>query len=176
MRKALVCFLEMTLVLSAAGCGGPAADQGGGGAAQVTIAGQTFSVNNLQLAFEVGDDGYFRIEGSDAAHPDQDCLPGLPGGLALYGSLPSTIASLADLPGHELPFEFTGDGDEANLCFVGSGGLLGVETGTVRFSAVEGTKVTFSFSGSFVVYDGQGGRSSSAIEASGSGIAHATAH
>jgi hypothetical protein len=71
------------------------------------------------------------------------------------------VTSLADLAGQVLPFEFSGEGDDAKLCFVGSNGLLGVE------------KVTFSFSGSVVSYDGKGGQSSSEVNASGSGIAHA---
>ena len=41
----------------------------------------------------------------------------------------------ADLVGKRLRVDFTGDGDEANLCFVGMGGLAGaeeVEIGTVE--------------------------------------------
>jgi hypothetical protein len=172
MRKPFVQVLAMTLTLSAAACRG-SADEVSGGSAKVTIAGQAFDVNNLTLSYETGADGYFRLEGNDAAHADQDCRPGLGGGLALYGDLPSTVTSLADLEGRELPFEFTGDGDDFNLCFVGSNGLLGVETGTVRFADVEGTNVAFSFSGSFAVYDGEGGQASSPVDASGAGMAQA---
>ena len=46
----------------------------------------------------------------------------------------------------------------------------------MRFSAVDGTKVTFSFSGSFVIYDGEGGRAPSEVNASGHGIAHAVTY
>ena len=70
-----------------------------------------------------------------------------------------------------MPFEFPGDGDNHNLCFVGSNGRLGVERGTVRFTVVDRTKVSFSFSGSFI-YDGSGGQSRSEVSASGSGTAH----
>jgi hypothetical protein len=78
----------------------------------------------------------------------------------------------AGLAGQELPFECSGDGDDANLCFVGSNGFLGVETGTVRLTAVDAATVTFTFSSSFAVYDGQGGQSPTEIGASGSGTAH----
>jgi hypothetical protein len=172
MKKALGPFVGIMLAMSAASCAGAAEDEGGG-EARVTIERQTFDVNHTRISYEIGDDGYFRVEGDDAAHPTQDCVPGVPGRLALYGDLPSTVTTLADLAGRELPFEFTGDGDDANLYFVGSNGLLGVKTGTVRFSAVEGTKVTFSFTGSFTMYDGQGGEAPSEVNASGSGIAHA---
>jgi hypothetical protein len=106
-----------------------------------------------------------------AAHPEDDCLPGLGGGMALYGDLPFEVTTRADLAGRELPFEFSGDGDDFNLCFVGSQGLLGVEQGTVKFAAVEGDRVTFSFSGRFVRYDGEGGESATPVSASGSGTA-----
>jgi hypothetical protein len=71
--------------------------------------------------------------------------------------------------GNELPFEFSGDGDDANLCFVESNGLFGVKAGTVRFTSVDGNKVTFAFSGSFSIYDGQGGESAAPVDASGTG-------
>jgi hypothetical protein len=170
--RALVPFLAAALAWGTAGCGGSAGG-GRGGDATVTIMGREYAVGDVQLAYAFGDDGYFNVGGDDAAHPDEDCLPGLSGGLSLYGEMPADITSLADLAGRELPFEFTGDGDDANLCFVGSNGLLGVERGTVHFMAVEGTKVSFSFSGSFVLYDGEGGQSSSEVQASGSGVAHA---
>jgi hypothetical protein len=156
-----------------AACG--STDEGGAaarGSATATIGSQTFAISNVQLTFQPGDGGFFRIEGDDAAHAETDCLPGLAGGLALYGDVPSDATSIADLKGKELPFEFTGDGDEANLCFVGSNGLLGVETGTVTFTAVEGNKVTFNFSGSFKVYDGEGGESATPVSAHGNGTAY----
>jgi len=150
------------------GCGG-STTAGGSGQASVTIGEKTFAVSHVSLTVDTGEGGYFRIEGDDAAHPNQDCLPGLGGGLALYGDLPAEVTSIADLAGKELPFEFTGDGDDFNLCFVGSNGLLGVEHGTVRFSA-SASQVAFTFSGRFVTYDGKGGESPS-INASGSGSA-----
>src|SRR5262245_23515755 len=159
------------------GCGSSVSEQqpgngAGGGTATVAIADTTYAVSKVSFHFETGEEAYFRIEGEDAAHPNDDCLPALGGGLALYGDLPDGVTSLADLSGKEAPFEFTGDGDDFNLCFVGTNGLLGVENGKVRFGKIEGTSVAFSFSGSFVRYDGKGGQSSLPISASGSGTAH----
>jgi hypothetical protein len=169
MRKSMA-WLAFASLLSA--CGG-SADGGGvaGGSATATIGSQTFAVSNVEFSFEPGERGWFRIEGDDAANPEKDCMPGLSGGIALYGDVPASVASIADLNGKELAFEFSGDGDDANLCFVGSNGLLGVETGTVKFTAVNGNTLTFSFSGSFKVYDGEGGESSTPVNASGSGTA-----
>ena len=163
--------LVSILAVGAAGCGGPSDHPGGGGSASATIDSTRFEVSDVQLSLEVGDEGYFRIEGDDAAHPEEDCLPGLGGGLALYGGLPADVTSVADLAGRELPFEFSGDGDDFNLCFVGSNGLLGVEHGTVRFTAVDGNTVSFSFTGDFVRYDGEGSESPGTIAASGAGKA-----
>lgn len=139
MSTASVRSFGITLALLATACGGGSASEEEGGKAKVTIAGQAFGVNKVRLTYAVGDDGYFRFEGDDAAHAEEDCLPGLGGGLALYGEMPTTVTSLAGLSGRELPFEFSGDGDDFNLCFVGSNGLLGVERGTVRFDSVDGT-------------------------------------
>src|SRR5262245_46880368 len=109
MQKKLISLLGLMLTLFAVACG-ETVDSKGGGAAQVTIAGQTFDVNNVTFSYAFGEDGYFRIEGDDAAHPHQDCLPDLVGvsGIALYGELPATVTSLGDLTGRELPIEFTG--------------------------------------------------------------------
>src|SRR5262245_18826788 len=122
----------------AGGCSVSSDDSIDGGTAQVTVGDKTFDVDRVILSYEFGEDGYFRLEANDADHPDQDCLPVLAGGLALYGEMPAGATSLADIADMDLPFEFTGDGDDANLCFVGSNGLLGVEQGTVRFGALEG--------------------------------------
>ena len=135
------------------------------------IGGKTFDVSKLTLSFATGEDGYFRIEGDDAKHPEQDCLPGLGGGIALYGDLPADVTVVQQLVGRDLPFEFTGDGDDFNLCFVGLGGLFGVEQGTVHISAVNGASVAFTFSGRFVVYDGQGGEAPLPVQATGRGVA-----
>ena len=174
MTKVFMAFAAAWLAVVGAACSHATFEPAvSGGQARATIAAKTFEVSNVTLSFAFGEDGYFRIEGDDAAHPNADCVPGLTGGLALYGEMPRDVTTLSALAGKELPFEFTGDGDDANLCFVGSSGLLGVEDGTVRFGAIEGTKVTFSFSGVFVLYDGKGETEIPVVEASGNGVAHA---
>jgi hypothetical protein len=173
MKRVAVLLLGMAAAAGAA-CGGAAAETAAaGGRATAAIDGTTFPVSDVTLSFQAGEDGYFRIEGRDGTHPQDDCLEGqgVGNGLSLYGALPPGVASLADLNGRELPFEFTGDGDDFNLCFVGSNGLLGVENGTVTFGAVNGTSVTFTFAGTFVRYDGEGGESAPNVRASGSGTA-----
>ena len=172
MRKALIVLLGISVCGSVA-CGGSAAAVESGGQATVAIAGKTFAVSNVAITFEPGENGYFSIEGGDADHAGEDCVPGLSGGLALYGNLPEGVSTLGDLAGHELAFEFSGDGDDFNLCFVGSGGLFGVEEGTVRFGAAKGSTIAFTFSGRFEVFDGEGETSRSGVNASGSGTARA---
>jgi hypothetical protein len=174
-RQSTSLLLGIALACGAAGAGcGSTSIAQGAGQATVAIGDSTFAVNNVRFAYQTGEGGYFRIEGDDAAHPDEDCLPGLGGGLALYGEMPSEVANLAQLSGKELPFEFTGDGDDFNLCFVGSNGLLGVEHGTVRFT-VNGDQLTFTFSGRFRTFDGKGGESSLSTPASGRGTTSITA-
>jgi hypothetical protein len=162
--------LLLTLPLVAA-CGGAAAEDKPGGRATVSIDGMTYGVSDVKIAYTPGDGGSFRIEGDDARHADEDCLPGVSSGLALYGDLPSGVNSPVELSEKELPFEFTGDGDDHNLCFVGSKGLLGVEKGTVKFGRVYGGTIAFTFSGDFKRFDGEGGESQSTVHASGSGTA-----
>ena len=172
MRWARVLLVVMTVpALGCAAASGGTPDKGG--TATASVAGRTYSVDDVHFVYQFGEDGYFRVEGNDAAHDEEECLPGLAGGLALYGDVPAEAQSLADLAGTELPFEFTGDGDDFNLCFVGTDGLLGVEEGTVRITQVDGDRVSFTFAGDFIVYDGEGGESPS-THATGSGVAHAT--
>jgi hypothetical protein len=171
MTVSIAPLLGFALVLGVAACAtsdSPLETPGGGGT--VTVENKTFKVSNIRFSYNTGEGGYFRVEGDDAANPNKDCLPGLSGGLGLYGDLPGDVTSIADLNGRELPFEFSGDGDDANLCFVGSDGLLGVERGTVRFT-VQGNDVSFTFSGTFGVYDGSGGRKPADVTASGNGVA-----
>jgi hypothetical protein len=172
-NNACVLLILLTVAAAGAACGGGAAAESAspGGHATAAIDGTTFAVSDVKLSFQPGEDGYFRIEGGDAKHPDEDCLAGLGGGLALYGSAPEGAVSLADLSGREVPFEFSGDGDDFNLCFVGSNGLLGVDSGTVKFGAVSGNSIAFTFAGTFVRYDGEGGESAPNVRASGSGTA-----
>jgi hypothetical protein len=172
MNRALAFLFGGTIAATALACGTPAALEDPGGEGTVTIGDKTFKINKVMLSYDPGEDGFYRLEGDDAERPNEDCLPGLAGGLAIYGDLPEGVTTVADFNGRELPFEFSGDGDDRNLCFVGSNGLLGVERGTVRFTVIDGKKVSFTFAGSFAVYDGEGGRSPTEVSASGSGVAH----
>jgi len=169
LKNALVLGLLATLPLVAA-CGG-ATEEKLGSRATVVIEGTTYAVSNVKFAYQPGEQGYFRIEGDDATHVDQDCLPGVSSGLSLYGDLPSGVNSPVELSEKEVSFEFSGDGDDHNLCFVGSKGLFGVEKGTVKFGRVYGGAIAFTFSGDFKRYDGEGGESESTVHASGSGTA-----
>ena len=91
MRVALVPLLGATITIGAGACSSAPAIQDPGGEATVTIADKTFKVNKVKLSYETGEGSYFRIEGDDADHADEDCLPGLSGGLALYGDLPGGV-------------------------------------------------------------------------------------
>jgi len=169
-QKVLILTVLATLPVVAA-CGGAAAEEKRGSRGTVSIEGATFAVSDVKFAYHPGEDGYFRIEGDDARHVDEDCVPGVSSGLALYGNLPSGVNSPVELSEKEVPFEFSGDGDDRNLCFVGSKGLLGVEKGTVTFGRVFGGAIAFTFSGDFKRFDGEGGESGSTVHASGSGTA-----
>ncbi len=170
LQNALILGLLAMLPLVAA-CGGATTEDKPGSRATVVIEGRTHAVSDVKFTYQPGEGGYFRIEGDDAAHVDEDCLPGVSGGLSLYGDLPSGLNSPVELSEKEVPFEFTGDGDDRNLCFVGSKGLLGVEKGTLKFGRVYGGAIAFTFSGDFKRYDGKGGESDSTVHASGSGTA-----
>ena len=153
-------------------CVGPACGGGPtGGSATVIFESATFTAGDVKLTLQSGDKGTFRIEGTDANHPKEDCLSGVGGGLRLSGDVPDGVTSAKDLDGLELPFEFSGEGEDRNLCFVGSRGLLGVKDGTVSFGPLIGSSMTFRFAGDFVRYDGRGGESASTVYASGRGTA-----
>ena len=170
LKSSLVLGLLATLPLAGA-CGGATGEEKPGSRATVAIEGTTYAVSDVKFAYHPGEPGYFRIEGDDARHVDEDCLPGVSSGLALYGDLPSGVNSPVELSEKEVSFEFSGDGDDHNLCFVGSKGLFGVEKGTVKFGRVYGGAIAFTFSGDFKRYDGEGGESESTVHASGSGTA-----
>ena len=55
MKKKLISLLGLVLTLLAVACG-ETVDSKGGGAAQVTIAGQTFDVNNVTFSYAFGED------------------------------------------------------------------------------------------------------------------------
>jgi hypothetical protein len=151
--------------LSCSSAGSPV-DRGGGNA-RATIDGSSYEVQGVVASFSFGEDGYFNVSGDPARNKEQDCVPGLSGGLNLYGSLPPTIDSVADLAGKRLAVEFSGDGDDANLCFVGTNGLLGAEQAWITFDAADGTHVTFSMSGDFTRYPEDGEEVSASASASG---------
>ncbi|HEV8397187.1 MAG TPA: hypothetical protein VGQ37_23050 [Vicinamibacterales bacterium] len=100
-------------------------------------------------------------------HVDEACLPEVIGG----GDPAWSVNSPVELSEKEVLFEFSRDGDDRNLCFVGSKGLLAVEKGTVKFGRVFGGAIAFTFTGDFKRFDGEGGESASTVHASGSGTA-----
>ncbi len=71
--------------------------------------------------------------------------------------LPSGVSGPEDLPGKRLRVEFSGDGDDANLCFLGMNGLMGAESAWVTIDAVDGDRIEFTMAGLFRLYDGDGG-------------------
>ena len=75
-----------------------------------------------------------------AANPDEDCVPGLGGGLGLYGDLPASVRSAAALAGRRPRIGLTG-GDDANFCFAGMGGLAGAEEARVTIDSVNEDRV-----------------------------------
>src|SRR5688500_1435068 len=103
MVKSPASCVAILIVWTTAACGGAPGNTSDRGIARVVISDKTFDVSNVQLEFDTGEGGYFRIDGDDAANPGKDCLPGLSGGLALYGDVPATVTSLADLSGRTFP-------------------------------------------------------------------------
>ena len=74
--------------------------------------------------------------------------------------VPASADEPQDLAGKRLQVEFSGDGDDANLCFLGMDGLLGAKDAWLTFDSVDGDRVAFTMSGSFDFYDGDGGMGS----------------
>ena len=168
MRTLLMVGL-LAVVTAASACTRTKAEDKPGGRGTVTIDGATFALSDVKFAYEPG--SYFRIDAADAAHADEDCVPGVSSGVSLYGDLPEGVNSPVELSDKAVPLEFSGDGDDRNLCFIGAKGLLGVEQGTVTFGRVYGGAIGFTFSGDFKRYDGEGGESDSAVRVTGSGTA-----
>jgi hypothetical protein len=135
---------------------------------EVTIDGRHYAVGDAALEVEPGDEGYYTLH-ADPAPAGEDCLAGLAGGMALYGPLPPSVKRIEDLVGKRLPVEFSGDGDDANLCFVGTEGLLGARDAWVTIEAVDGDRARFSMSGEFERYDE--GKQASTLLASARGTA-----
>lgn len=162
--------LALILVALAAACAASGSTGfTGSGTARVTLDGATYDVRDVAITIEPGDAAWFRIEGQPADHRGEDCVPGLSGGLGLYGDLPATVRHANDLAGKRLRVDFSGDGDDANLCFVGMGGLAGAEDAWVTIDSVRGNRVWFSLRGTFKVYDENG--EGPVVSASASGTA-----
>lgn len=148
---------SIVIALLAGGCSGSdAVDSGKGGAARVALDGATYEVRDVAMTIETGEDAWFRIDGDPAKGPSQECVPGLDAGLGLYGDLPASVHAPTDLVGKRMRVDFTGDGDDANFCFAGMGGLAGAEDAWVTIQSVNGSRVTFSMTGSFKIYDENG--------------------
>ena len=166
------CMLVMTAMLAALTAACVETDPGSGGAggtASVALDGTTYEVRDVWMTIEPGEDAWFSVEGvSGGDH--EDCVVGLEAGISLYGDLPASVQTGADLAGKRLRVDFTGDGDEANLCFVGMGGLAGAEDAWITIDAVSGDRVTFSMSGTFQVFDENGDGPVKSATASGTAV------
>lgn len=147
----------LALPMLGAACSRPSHTAGGeGGQARVVLDGATYEVRGVAMTIALGEDAWFHIDGDPVAHASEDCVPGLSGGLGLYGDLPSSVRDPAELVGKRLRVDFSGDGDDANFCFVGMRGLAGAEEAWVTIDAIEGDRVTFSMTGTFKIYDENG--------------------
>ncbi len=161
----------LVLALVVVACGGSgSSDSSSGGTARVSLDGTTYEVADVAMTIEPGEEPWFRIDGEPADHPDDDCVPGLSGGMGLYGDLPSSVRQPSDLAGQRLRVDFSGDGDDANLCFAGMGGLAGAEDAWVTIESVSGNSVSFSMSGTFRVYDERGDGPVVTANASGTAV------
>lgn len=161
------------LAALAIACGGSGSSGGATGTASVSLDGTTYAVDEVAMTIEPGEDAWFRIDGEPVEHRNEDCVPGLGGGLGLYGDLPSSVRAAEDLAGQRLRVDFTGDGDDANLCFVGMNGLAGAEEAWVTIDSVKGDRVSFTMSGTFMIYDENGDGAMTNASASGTAVLRA---
>jgi hypothetical protein len=164
-------FAAIALSLVLTGCSGSGAGNTKAGSASLSLNGTTYKVGDVAMAMETGPDGWFRIDGEPVPDTDKDCVPGLSEGLSLYGDLPSSVHKPLDLIGKRVRVDFTGDGDEANFCFAGMGGLAGAEEAYVTFESVTGNRVTFTMEGSFKIYDENGDGPIATASATGTAVA-----
>jgi hypothetical protein len=163
-------WLSTALLLTAA-CSGSGASTGGpGGTASVSVDGTTYEVDDLSIVIEPGEEPWFRIEGDEKGRHEVDCVEGLWAGFGLYGDLPASVKRPIDLVGERLRVDFTGDGDDANFCFVGMGGLAGAEDAWITIESVSGDRVAFSMSGTFTIYDQKGGEVVKTATAKGTAV------
>jgi hypothetical protein len=164
-------LIAITMSLALAGCGSSGAGGGKAGDASLSVNGTTYKIGDVAITMETGEDAWFRIDGEPVPNTEKDCVPGLSEGLALYGDLPSSVHKPLDLIGKRLRVDFTGDGDEANFCFAGMGGLAGAEEAYVTFESVTGNRVTFTMEGSFKIYDENGDGPIATASATGTAVA-----
>lgn len=153
---------------AAAACTRATAEAKPGGRGSVTIGGTTFAVSAVKFVYQPGRN--FRID-ADPRRAGEDCPAGVSGGVSLYGDLPEGVNSPVELSGKEVPFQFSGDGEQRTQCAAGADGLLGVKKGTVRFGRVFGGAIGFTFSGDFKRVEAEGGDPGSTVRAFGSGTA-----
>lgn len=159
------------LLIVTAACTAPSPSTGGAaGTATLDLDGTTYRIDDLEMVLEPGEEPWYRIEGSEAGRHEEDCLVGLGGGLGLYGDLPRSVGKAADLVGERLRVDFSGDGDDRNFCFAGMDGLAGAEEAWVTIESVTGDRVTFSMSGTFTIYDQQGGEIVKSATAKGTAV------
>jgi hypothetical protein len=163
-------WLSTALILTAACSGSGASIGGAGGSGSLNLDGASYAIDDLAMTIEPGEDPWFRIEGDEKGRHEVDCVEGLWAGFGLYGDLPASVKTPADLVGERLKVDFTGDGDDANFCFVGMGGLAGAEDAWVTIESVSGNRVTFAMSGTFTIYDQKGGEVVKTATAKGTAV------
>ncbi len=153
------------------GCASTADGAGRGGSASLSLRGSPYRVGDVVMMLEMGDDGWVRTDGDALPRTREDCVPGLAAGISLYGDLPSSVSTPTDLVGKRLRVDFSGDGDDANFCFSGMGGLAGAESAWVTFDAVTGNRVSFTIEGSFRIYDENGDGPVADVSGKGTAVA-----
>ena len=154
-----------------AGCSSSIGGLGGSGSASVSVQGSTYKVADVIITLDTGEDGWFRIDGEALPKTREDCVPGLAAGISLYGDLPESVHQPTDLIGKRLRVDFSGDGDDANFCFKGMGGLAGAESAWVTFESVSGNRVGFRLEGRFRIYDQNGDGPVTDVSGKGTAIA-----
>jgi hypothetical protein len=169
-KSAAAGFRLVTALLVLAGCAGQGGSGGGAGRAHLLLDGASYGVRDVALTLETGEEPWFRLDGEPVEHAEEDCVPGLSGGLGLYGDLPSSVREAADLVGQRMKVDFSGDGDDANFCFVGMGGLAGAEDAWVTIESVDGEQIRFTMTGTFKIYDENGAGPVKTASASGTAL------
>lgn len=157
MRVTTMTLATIVLGFLAAACAGQASSGSrSGGTAHLSLDGVTHELTSVTMVISPGEEAWFRIEGLPVDNPHEDCVPGLASGIGLYGNLPAAVREANDLAGKRLRIQFSGDGDDANFCFPGMGGLAGAEEAWITIDSVSEDRVAFSMTGTFKIYDEQG--------------------